>query len=145
MNVALRDQKKFAARASWYYYKTGMTQGEIAKRLGINRARVINILNEARKDGTVTFHVSGKDADLMDHQVRLKEKWGLKDVFLTPGVSKKELKNDLSIAGAQFLEMNMPSNESLIALGWEKLFLELPAIWAESFQKELPLSLFVEV
>ena len=118
MNVALRDQKKFAARASWYYYKTGMTQGEIAKRLGINRARVINILNEARKDGTVTFHVSGKDADLMDLQVRLKEKWGLKDVFLTPGVSKKELKNDLSMAGAQFLEMNMPSNESLIALGW---------------------------
>ena len=77
MNVALRDQKKFAARASWYYYKTGMTQGEIAKRLGINRARVINILTEARKDGTVTFHVSGKDADLMDLQVRLKEKWGL--------------------------------------------------------------------
>ena len=95
-----------------------MTQGEIAKRLGINRARVINILNEARKDGTVTFHVSGKDADLMDLQVRLKEKRGLKDVFLTPRVSKKELKNDLSIAGAQFLEMNMPSNESLIDLGW---------------------------
>ena len=118
MNVALRDQKKFAARASWYYYKTGMTQGEIAKRLGINRARVINILNEARKDGTVTFHVSGKDAELMDLEFRIKEKWGLQDIFLTPGVSKKELKNDLSMAGAQFLEMNMPSNESLIALGW---------------------------
>ena len=65
MNIALQDQKKFAARASWYYYKTGMTQGEIANRLGINRALVINILNEARKDGTVTFHVSGEDAELM--------------------------------------------------------------------------------
>ena len=118
MNIALRDQRKFAARASWYYYKTGMTQGEIAKRLGINRARVINILNEARKDGTVTFHISGEDSEVMDLEVQLKEKWGLRDVFLTPGVFDEELKNDLSMAGAQYLEMNLPSKESLIALGW---------------------------
>ena len=118
MNIALRDQRKFAARASWYYYKTGMTQGEIAKRLGINRARVINILNEARKDGTVTFHISGEDSEMMDLEVQLKEKWGLRDVFLTPGVFDEELKNDLSMAGAQYLEMNLPSKESLIALGW---------------------------
>jgi len=118
MNLALRDQRKFAARASWYYYKTGMTQGEIAKRLGINRARVINILNEARKDGTVTFHISGEDSEVMDLEVQLKEKWGLRDVFLTPGVFDEELKNDLSMAGAQYLEMNLPSKESLIALGW---------------------------
>ena len=118
MNIALRDQRKFAARASWYYYKTGMNQGEIAKRLGINRARVINILNEARKDGTVTFHISGEDAELMALEVQLKEKWGLRDVFLTPVVSDEELKNALSMAGAQYLEMNLPSKESLIALGW---------------------------
>ena len=118
MNLALRDQRKFAARASWYYYKTGMTQGEIAKRLGINRARVINILNEARKDGTVTFHISGEDSEMMDLEVQLKEKWGLRDVFLTPGVFDEELKNALSMAGAQYLEMNLPSKESLIALGW---------------------------
>ena len=118
MNIALQDQKKFAARASWYYYKIGMTQGEIANRLGINRARVINILNEARKDGTVTFHVSGEDAELMALEVQLKEKWGLRDTFLTPGVFDEELKNDLSMAGAQYLEMNLPSKESLIALGW---------------------------
>ena len=118
MNTALRDQRKFAARASWYYYKTGMTQGEIAMRLGINRARVINILNEARKDGTVTFHISGEDVEMMDLEAQLKEKWGLGDVFLTPDVSEEELKNDLSRAGAQYLEMNLPSEESLIALGW---------------------------
>ena len=86
--------------------------------LGINRARVINILNEARKDGTVTFHISGEDSEVMDLEVQLKEKWGLRDVFLTPGVFDEELKNDLSKAGAQYLEMNLPSKESLIALGW---------------------------
>ena len=74
MNTAMRDQQKFAARASWYYYKTGMTQGEIAKRLGINRAWVINILNEARNNGTVTVHVKGEDTELMELEEQLKEK-----------------------------------------------------------------------
>jgi DNA-binding transcriptional regulator LsrR (DeoR family) len=55
---------------------------------------------------------------MMALEVQLQEKWGLRDVFLTPRVSKEELKNDLSIAGAQYLEMNLPSKESLIALGW---------------------------
>ena len=118
MNKAMRDQKKFAARASWYYYKTGMIQGEIAKKLGINRARVINILNEAKKDGTITFHVSGADTELMDLEAKLKEKWRLRDVFLISDVSPKQLKNDLSMAGAQYLEMNIPAEDSLIALGW---------------------------
>lgn len=118
MNTASRDLKKFSARASWYYYKTGMIQGDIAKRLGINRARVINILNESKKNGTVSIHVHGKDAELMDLEVKLKEKWGLRDVFLTPEVEADQLKNDLSMAGAQYLEMNLPSDESLVALGW---------------------------
>ena len=118
MKKAMLDQRKFAVRVSWYYYKTGMIQGEIAKKLGINRARVINILNEAKKDGTITFHVSGADAELMDLEAKLKEKWRLRDVFLIPDVSPKQLKNDLSMAGAQYLEMNMPAEDSLIALGW---------------------------
>lgn len=113
----MRDLKKFASRASWYYYKTGMTQGEIAKRLGINRARVINILNEARNNGTVTVHVKGEDAELMELEEQLKEKWGLRDVFLTPEVSPEQIKNDLSMAGAQYLEMTIVE-VSLIALGW---------------------------
>ena len=95
-----------------------MFQGEIANKLGINRARVINIFNEAKKDGTITFHVSGADAELMDLEAKLKEKWRLRDVFLIPDVSPKQLKNDLSMAGAQYLEMNMPAEDSLIALGW---------------------------
>ena len=118
MKKAVLDQRKFAVRVSLYYYKTGMIQGEIAKKLGINRARVINILNEAKKNGTVTFHVSGADTELMDLEAKLKEKWRLRDVFLIPDVSPKQLKNDLSMAGAQYLEMNIPAEDSLIALGW---------------------------
>ena len=117
MNTAMRDQKKFGVRASWYYYKTGMIQGNIAKRLGINRLRVINILNEARKNGTIAIHVKGRDEKLMDLEQKLKEKWSLRDVFITPNVPPLQIKNDLSLAGAQYLEMTTLEG-SIIALGW---------------------------
>ena len=117
MNIAERDQKKFGVRAAWYYYKTGMIQGDIAKRLGINRLRVNNILNEARKNGTVAIHVKGEDAKFMELEQKLKEKCGLRDVLITPEVPPDQIKNDLSLAGAQYLEMTVHKG-SMIALGW---------------------------
>ena len=117
MNTSMRDQQKFGVRASWYYYKTGMIQGDIAKRLGINRLRVINILNEAKKNGTVTIHVKGEDAKLMELEQQLKEKWGLRDVLISPEVPPGQIKNDLSLAGAQYLEITAHEG-SMIALGW---------------------------
>ena len=117
MNIAERDQKKFGVRAAWYYYKTGMIQGDIAKRLGINRLRVNNILNEARKNGTVAIHVKGEDAKLAELEQQLKEKCDLHDVLITPEVPPDQIKNDLSLAGAQYLEMNVHEG-SMIALGW---------------------------
>ena len=117
MNIAERDQKKFGLRAAWYYYKTDMIQGDIAKRLGINRLRVNNILNEARKNGTVAIHVKGEDAKLMELEQQLKEKWGLHDVLITPEVPPDQIKNVLSLAGSQYLEMTVHEG-SMIALGW---------------------------
>ncbi len=114
----LRDRQQFACRVSWYYYKTGLTQGEIAKRLGINRARVINILNEARRNGTVSIQVLGKDARLLELETALKETWGLREVMLVPEVEDNLLKENLSMAGAQFLEIQLSSEESLVGLGW---------------------------
>ena len=117
MNTAMQDQKKFGVRAAWYYYKTGMIQGDIAKSLGINRLRVNNILNEARKNGTITIHIKGSDDKLLKLEQKLKEKWSLQEVFITPKVTSGQIKNDLSMAGAQYLEM--ASHEgSIIALGW---------------------------
>ena len=117
MNTAMRDQQEYGVRASWYYYKTGITQGDIAKKLGINRLRVINILNEAKKNGTVAIHVKGEDTKLMELEQQLKDKWDLREVFITPKVPPSKIKNDLSLAGAQYLEI-FAQVGSMIALGW---------------------------
>jgi len=70
LTTAERDVQQFATRVAWYYYKTGLTQSEIAKQLGLNRARVINILNEARNSGFVSIHVAGRTPACWDWKTR---------------------------------------------------------------------------
>ena len=44
--------------AAWLYYEERMTQEEVADRLGVSRASVVNFLQEARDRGVVTIAVA---------------------------------------------------------------------------------------
>ena len=113
-----RDVQQFATRVAWYYYKTGLTQGEIAKQLGLNRARVINILNEARNSGFVSIHVAGQDTRLLGLEDALRQRWGLREVMVIPETSEEQIAENLGMAGAQFLEQQVAGQHSLVGLGW---------------------------
>ena len=118
MKVSEKDYQLYSSRVAWYYFKAGMTQAEIAEKLGLNRSRVINILNEARRDGTVSIHVQGKDAKLAKLEEALKMVWNLREVTVIPKVADKQLKENLSIAGAHFLETCFDQRGGLVGLGW---------------------------
>jgi lsr operon transcriptional repressor len=78
-----RENYEFHIRVAWYYYKAGMTQEEIANRLGINRARVIKILDTARKEGIVSFHINSPYANCLELEKQLIQHWELRDAFIT--------------------------------------------------------------
>ena len=113
-----RDVQQFATRVAWYYYKTGLTQSEIAKQLGLNRARVINILNEARNSGFVSIHVAGQDTRLLGLEDALRQRWGLREVMVIPETPEEQIAENLGMAGAQFLEQQVAGQHSLVGLGW---------------------------
>jgi DNA-binding transcriptional regulator LsrR (DeoR family) len=118
LNTAQRDQQLFAERIAWYYYKAGWTQNEIADKLGLNRARVIAVLNEVRQSGMVTIHVHGTDARLSELERELASRWQLNEVRLVPEVPPEQINENLGQAGAQFLERRIEQEKLLIGLGW---------------------------
>ena len=113
-----RDVQQYATRVAWYYYKTGLTQSEIAKQLGLNRARVINILNEARNSGFVSIHVAGQDTRLLGLEDALRQRWGLREVMVIPETPQVQIAENLGMAGAQFLEQQVAGQHALVGLGW---------------------------
>ncbi|MEP4766620.1 MAG: sugar-binding transcriptional regulator [Roseibium sp.] len=69
---------------AWCYYHEGMNQNDIAKRLGISRATVVNYLSEARKRDYVRITL---DTNIFRNQElarRLVDRFGLKDAVVVP-------------------------------------------------------------
>ncbi|SMX37951.1 sugar-binding transcriptional regulator [Maliponia aquimaris] len=72
------------SRVAWLYYMEGMTQDEVAQRVGLNRARVLRILANARNDGSVQIRVTTKEAKCVELERRLEQVWGLERAIVVP-------------------------------------------------------------
>lgn len=50
--------RAFLGKLAWLYYIDGLTQKEIAQRVGLSRLKVMRLLQQARADGIVEIHIA---------------------------------------------------------------------------------------
>jgi len=77
-----QHQDGVLANAAILYYKEGLTQNEIALRLGVSRPTVINYLRMAREQNIVDIRISGASFSVSSLSRELREKFQLKDVYV---------------------------------------------------------------
>lgn len=73
-----------ATKAAWYYYMEDNTQAQIAEVMGVSRAKVIRLLEEARAQGIVQFSFRKNDCQRVSAEQLLIDRFGLKDAFVVP-------------------------------------------------------------
>lgn len=71
-------------RVAWLYYMEGMTQDEVAQNVGLNRARVLRILANARNDGSVQIRVTTRESSCVELERKLERVWGLERAIVVP-------------------------------------------------------------
>lgn len=108
-----------AVRIAWCYYVLGMTQQEIAARLGLNRVRVNRLLAEARRRGIVRITITSKLAENVELEERLKERFALEsaEVILSLTDDETELAEVLGAAASQPLA-RLFGDGMTIGIGW---------------------------
>lgn len=106
-------------RICWYYYKLGMTQAEIAARLGTNRARVMKALDTALAEGIVEIRIKHPYANLLTTERKLVEKLNLTDAVVVPSGSGpvEDLNLQLGMAAAQYIRSIFKDGD-ILAIGW---------------------------
>lgn len=77
-------EEQMATRAAWLYFVAGLTQAQIGKKLGLNRTRVNRLLAQARDQGLVQINITGRLADCVALEERLKRQYGLDDATVVP-------------------------------------------------------------
>lgn len=113
------NSDELLVRISWYYYKMGMTQSQIAKKFNTNRAKIKQLLEEAFDKGIVEIRINNPYVNLLEIENKLTEKFGLLDTVVIPSSDLKipELNLQLGMAAAQYLS-TIFKNDDILAIGW---------------------------
>jgi len=76
------DTAGMLADVAELYYKDGLTQHEIARRIGVSRPTVVNYIKQAREQGIVDIQIRGSAYTGSNLSRQLCEKYGLDDVYI---------------------------------------------------------------
>lgn len=106
-------------RVSWYYYKLGMTQTQIAKKMKTNRVRIMKLLELALDEGIVEIRIKDPRVNLLAIEQDLVEGYKLLDAVVVP--TRNTIVDDLNIqlgmAAAQYINSKF-GNDEILAFGW---------------------------
>lgn len=114
------EDKQFVLRVATLYYAKGLTQAEIARKMGISRPLVSQILQDAKSRGIVEIYIKDEDAHTVSLEIELTEKYGLEEVIVVPNrrsATEAIAKKNVGRAGASYLTRVLPKVKR-VGLSW---------------------------
>jgi deoxyribonucleoside regulator len=101
------------------YYQDGLSQMQIAKRLGLSRPTIAKSLKKARKSGIVKVEIVDPFENIPMLEEQIKHKYGLKDVLVTlqPNTRYESVLNALGEKTADYLSKIVKDND-IIGINW---------------------------
>jgi DNA-binding transcriptional regulator LsrR (DeoR family) len=113
------DETSMATRAAWLHYAGGLTQSDVAKRLGLTSLKAHRLITKANQDGLVKVYIDGEVSECVELENRLAVRFGLDYCEVVPDFDTEDLPlRALGRAGAQFLKREIENGEdTLIGVG----------------------------
>ena len=78
--------RQLMTRAAWLYYVGGLNQEATSERMGLTRARVNKLLQQARETGLVAITIDGRDLGLLPVENAIRHAYGLNHCIATPAL-----------------------------------------------------------
>jgi DNA-binding transcriptional regulator LsrR (DeoR family) len=105
-------------RIAWMYYVEGLTQHEIADRLGIGRVTVVRNINEAVRQGEVKIWIEGDVAACFELEKQLKQAFALTDAVVVPEpVMPAHVTKSIGAAAGMYVSEAL-AGDMTVGVGW---------------------------
>jgi DNA-binding transcriptional regulator LsrR (DeoR family) len=102
------SELSLAVRAAWLHYAGGLTQTDVAKKLGLTSLKAHRLIVRANQEGMVRIFIDGPVAECVGLEAKLQERYGLPFCEVVPDLDEPGLPLvALGHAGAQFLRREM--------------------------------------
>jgi lsr operon transcriptional repressor len=114
------EDEQLRVRVAWLYFMEGLTQADIAAKLGITRLRANRLLGEARESGLVNIQVNARLSGCVALERELIAEAGLKDAVIVPTPADAEqIHAVLGRATADYLARHLgESRVRAVGIGW---------------------------
>lgn len=123
------EKDAFLANVALLYYGEGLTQSDIAQRMKVSRATIVNMLREARERGIVDIRVDGRSLAASNIARDLRERFGFADVYVARAGEGKatDTETDLAqlarVAASAFCDILEPGDR--VGVEWSRTIHEL--------------------
>lgn len=97
-------------KTAYYYYKIGMTQDNIAKKMSMSRQRVNRILKKCLELGIVKIIIQEYEHQNVELEIKLENILGLNEVIIADNVNG-ESNESLGIAASSYLKRIIKAND----------------------------------
>ena len=105
-------------RIAWMYYVEGLTQNDIAERLGIGRVTVVRNINEAIKQREVKIWIEGEVAECFELEADLKQAFGFKEAVVVPEpVIPENITKSIGVAAGMYMSDTL-ADDMTVGVGW---------------------------
>ncbi len=113
------DDASLVTRAAWLHYVGGLTQADVAKRLGLTSLKAHRLITRANQDGIVKVHIDGAVSECVALENALLRRFELEYCEVVPRFDFDDLPlRALGIAGAQFLRREIErGSEAPVGVG----------------------------
>jgi len=105
-------------RAAWLYYIEGMTQSDVAEKLGVNRVMITRLLSEAKKRGEVVIRILSPLAPLIELQNKLENRFGLERAIVAPLEDENDVPTRVIASAAGVYVTETMHNNMTVGVGW---------------------------
>jgi DNA-binding transcriptional regulator LsrR (DeoR family) len=112
------ERNALAIRVAWLYHDRGLTQQEIANRLGISRSTISRLLTEAERDGIVRVIITQPLPESARLSEALIKRYSLAGAIVGPALDDETPGQAAAAAMARRLESIASSGDVTIATGW---------------------------
>jgi DNA-binding transcriptional regulator LsrR (DeoR family) len=139
----MTEEHQTEVRAAWLYFMEGLTQAEIARRLGTTRLRINRILVDARRNGLVGITLNAEIASCVELERLMVREFDLQSAVIVPTPDDEaQIPVIVGRAAAGFVSHHLATHRVRgLGIGWGNTLREMirhlgaaryPELWVSS-------------
>lgn len=123
-DASTRRTARVRLRVAWMYYVEGLTQNEIAEKLGIGRVTVVRYIADAKRQREVKIWIEGSVSECVALERKLEQAFGLDEAIVVPEPSSPDkIAVSIGAATGEYISEIIHDDMS-IGVGWGQTLME---------------------